>query len=98
MGTKNARKCNNDVRTYTPRSSTTGRRDTKANRARRQDRFKPVTPAWLRKRISAEIRDQNGFYFIIFQSRKPGKGEVGGSSLPRPTIKIRSFDALTALR
>ena len=40
MGTKNARKCNNDVKAYTPRSSTTGRRGTKANRARRQNRFR----------------------------------------------------------
>ncbi len=46
MGTKNARKCSNNVRTYTPRSSTTGRRDTKANRAQLQDRFGPVTSDW----------------------------------------------------
>jgi integrase len=36
------RKCSNNVRTYTPRSSTTGRRDTKANRAQRQNRLGPA--------------------------------------------------------
>src|SRR5712691_9634948 len=69
MGTKNARKCNNDVRAYTPRSSTTGRRDTKANRALRQDRFRPVAPGWLGKRISAEVRGQNGSIFRHFPIR-----------------------------
>src|SRR6266481_2439840 len=66
MGMKNARKCNNDVRTYTPRSSTTGRRDTKANRALLQDRFRAVAPAWLGKRISAEVRRQDGSIFHHF--------------------------------
>src|SRR5260370_15924234 len=60
MGMKNARKCNNNVRTYTPRSSTTGRRDTKANRAQRQNRFGPVVSDWLGKRISAESGLQRG--------------------------------------
>src|SRR5260370_37423937 len=91
MGTKNARKCNNDVRAYTPRLSTTGRRDTKANRARRQDRFRPVAPAWLGKRIRRRSATPKRVLFcIIFQSRKPDKGEVGGSSPPRPTIQITS--------
>ncbi|PYU02955.1 MAG: hypothetical protein DMG34_14615 [Acidobacteria bacterium] len=54
-GTENAPKCNNNVRTYTPRSSTIGRRDTKANRAQLQDRFRSVTSDWLGKRISAEF-------------------------------------------
>ncbi len=66
MGTKNARKCNNGVRAYTPRSSTTGRRDTKANRARRLDQFRPIVPAWFGKRISAEVRHQNSSIFHHF--------------------------------
>src|SRR5260370_8502626 len=66
MGTKNARKCNNDVRAYTPRSSTTGRKDTKANRALRQNRSRPVAPAWLGKRISA-VRANTVPFSIIFQ-------------------------------
>src|SRR5215471_8540790 len=40
MGTKSARKCNNDVRVYTQRSSGTGRTDTKAGRVLRRKRFK----------------------------------------------------------
>jgi hypothetical protein len=51
MGMKNARKYNNDVRAYTPRSGATGRRGTKANRARRQNRFR-VAPDWLGKRFA----------------------------------------------
>src|SRR5437870_5818689 len=69
MGTNNARKCNNDVRAYTPRSNTTGRRDTKANRARRQDRSRPVAPASLGKRNRSEVRGQNGFISIISNSK-----------------------------
>src|SRR6267378_914135 len=66
MGTKNARKCNNDVRACTLRSSTTGRRGTMGNRAPRQDGFRPVTAAWLGKRIGAEVRGQNGPIFDHF--------------------------------
>src|SRR5215831_7652557 len=46
MGTKIARKCNNDVRVYTQRSSGTGRRDTKAGRALRRKRFEPCSSAY----------------------------------------------------
>src|SRR5215831_13580438 len=46
MGTKSARKCNNDVRVYTQRSSGTGRTDTKAGRALRRKRFKPCSSPW----------------------------------------------------
>ena len=53
-GTKNARKCNNDVRAYTPRSSTIGRKDTKANRALRQDRSRPVAAAALPRNIEVK--------------------------------------------
>ena len=70
MGTKNARKCNNDVRACTLRSSTTGRRGTMGNRAPRQDGFRPVTAAWLGKRIGAEVRGQNGPIFDHFPNSK----------------------------
>src|SRR5262252_6295697 len=46
MGRKSARKCNNDVRVYTQRSSGTGRRDTKAGRALRRKRFEPCSSAY----------------------------------------------------
>jgi hypothetical protein len=42
MGTKNAQKCKNDARVYTPRSSTTGRRDTKASHALPRERLRSV--------------------------------------------------------
>jgi len=36
------------------------------NRAPRQDGFRPVTAAWLGKRIGAEVRGQNGPIFDHF--------------------------------
>src|SRR5258708_29957992 len=88
MGTKNARKCNNDVRAYTPRLSTTGRRDTKANRARRQDRFRPVAPAWLGKRIRRRSATPKRVLFcIIFQSRKPDRARSVVQVHPGPPSK-----------
>src|SRR5260370_35224536 len=86
MGMKNARKCNNDVRAYTPRSSTTGPRGTMGNRAQRQDEFRPVPPAWLGNESAQKFDAKTALFCLIFQSRKPDKGEVGGSSPPRPPI------------
>src|SRR5260370_36433731 len=87
MGMKNARKCNNDVRAYTPRSSTTGPRGTRGNRAQRQYEFRPVAPAWLGNESAQKFDAKTALFCLIFQSRKPDKGEVGGSSPPRPTIQ-----------
>src|SRR5438445_12045921 len=65
-GDEERAKCNSNVRAYTPRSSTTGRKDTKANRALRQNRSRPVVPAWPGKRISA-VRANTVPFSIIFQ-------------------------------
>src|SRR5260370_12216404 len=88
MGMKNARKCNNDVRAYTPRSSTTGPRGTMGNRAQRQDGFKPVAPARLANESAQKFDAKTALFCLIFQSPKPNKGKVGGSSPPRPPIQI----------
>src|SRR5258708_30953014 len=90
MGTKNARKCSNGARAYTPRLSTTGRRDTKANHALRQDRFRQVALTGLASESVHKFDAETALFCLIFQSRKPDKGEVGGSSPPRPTIQTRS--------
>src|SRR5260370_13579440 len=91
MGMKNARKCNNDVRAYTPRSSTTGPRGTMGNRAQRQDGFRPVAPAWLGNESAQKFDAKTALFCLIFQSRKPDKGEVGGSSPPGPPFKSPLF-------
>src|SRR5260370_13889641 len=98
MGMKNARKCNNDVRAYTPRSSTTRPRGTMGNRAQRQDEFRPVAPAWLGNESAQKFDAKTALFCLIFQSRKPDKGEVRGSSPPQPTIQItRKYAAILTL-
>ena len=67
MGTKNARKCNNSVRAYTPRSSTTGRKDTKANRALRQDRFRRLLLPGFASESAQKFDAETVPFSMIFQ-------------------------------
>src|SRR5260370_5485552 len=67
MGTKNARKCSNGARAYTPRLSPTGRRDTKANHALRQDRFRQVALTGLASESVHKFDAETVSFSIIFQ-------------------------------
>ena len=76
MGTKNARKYSNGARAYTPRLSTTERRDTKASHALRQDRFRQVALTGLASESVHKFDGETVSFYIIFQFQVPPKKDT----------------------